>query len=92
MSNEERRAEAASGWAEWRGQRSDAPVKGASPFSETPEQESWRLEGLRRKNPAEWLRVVRPKVTAVGLKMGLTHDQIETKLQMYARHGFSSPR
>lgn len=46
-----------------------------------------RLEELRVKDPGEWLRQVRPKVTELGLAKGMTLGEIEFKLHRYQREG-----
>lgn len=42
------------------------------------------MEGLRMRDPVEWMRIVRPKCQEIGLARGMTHAQIEAKLQAAA--------
>jgi hypothetical protein len=55
-------------------------------IAEQPAQDA-DMERLRIADPLEWMRQVRPRVLAVGMRKGMTAGEIESRMMRYLRDG-----
>jgi hypothetical protein len=55
--------------------------------AEYDKRSALRLEALRKLDPEEWLRQIRPKVQELGAAKGMLPGEIEAKIQRYLTEG-----